>query len=296
MSSPEVRRRARRRRSRLGAAFIALLRTRITTGVLTILPIALTLWVVRIIFGWMRGMSQWVFELILHSERAKPILAQWHVLEKVEKIAAFEQRWGFRPENIDLIAVLPVWLQWCVAIFSVLLTVFFLYVIGLFAANLFGRRIIETMEQVVDQVPLVKTIYRLPKQVITTFSATQRDNFRKAALIPFPQERMRCVGFITNVFRDSLTGEELCSVFIPTTPNPTTGYLQILKRKDLTELDWSAEDAIRTIMSGGILKPDFLTIVPNKELPPSAPTGGPVRPVAKAEGGDVADAHEQDGR
>jgi uncharacterized membrane protein len=75
---------------------------------------------------------------------------------------------------------------------------------------------------------------------------------------------MRCVGFITATFKDSLTGEELATVFIPTTPNPTTGYLQILKRKELVELDWSVEDAVRTIMSGGILRPDFLTIARQK--------------------------------
>jgi len=76
---------------------------------------------------------------------------------------------------------------------------------------------------------------------------------------------MRSVGFITATFKDSLSGEELAAVFVPTTPNPTTGYLQILKRSDLVELDWSVEDAVRTIMSGGILRPDFLTIIPTSQ-------------------------------
>jgi uncharacterized membrane protein len=72
---------------------------------------------------------------------------------------------------------------------------------------------------------------------------------------------MRCIGFITAMFKDSVSGDELCTVFIPTTPNPTTGYLQVLKRSDLIELDWSVEEAVQTIMSGGILRPEFLTIV-----------------------------------
>ncbi len=84
---------------------------------------------------------------------------------------------------------------------------------------------------------------------------------------------MRCVGFVTNIFRDSVTGEELCSVFISTTPNPTTGYLQILKRGDITELDWTVEEGVRAVMSAGILKPDFLTIVPNKNLPANVRAG-----------------------
>jgi uncharacterized membrane protein len=112
----------------------------------------------------------------------------------------------------------------------------------------------------------VKTVYHAMKQILSSFAGDQTQNFQRVALIPFPQDRMRSIGFVTNVFRDSITGEELCCVFIATTPNPTTGYLQIVRRSEITELDWSVEDAIRTVMSGGILKPDFLTIVPNQAL------------------------------
>jgi uncharacterized membrane protein len=134
-----------------------------------------------------------------------------------------------------------------------------------FAANIVGRRTIDLFESFVDRVPLVKTVYRALKQILATFAGEQSQEFQRAALVPFPQEKMRSVGFITAIFKDSITGEELAAVFIPTTPNPTTGYLQILKRKELVELDWSVEDAVRTIMSGGILRPDFLTIVPGSQ-------------------------------
>jgi uncharacterized membrane protein len=264
MPEPEVSSKPKHRRSRLGATVMALLRTRITTGVLTILPILLTLWVIRIIVGWMRGASQWVFEWILYFPKVEPILERWGTLKKLEGIQRFETEFGFRPADVDLINLLPAPVQWGIAVFSVLLTIFILYVIGLFAANIVGRRVIGLIDQLVDRVPLIKTIYRLPKQMIASFSADQTGNFQRAALIPFPQEKMRCVGFITSVFKDSLTGEELATVFIPTTPNPTTGYLQVLKRAELVELDWSVEEAVRTIMSGGILRPDFLTIVPQK--------------------------------
>jgi uncharacterized membrane protein len=106
---------------------------------------------------------------------------------------------------------------------------------------------------------------------LSTFAGEQSQEFQRAALVPFPQEKMRCVGFITAIFHDSTTGEELASVFIPTTPNPTTGYLQILKRKDLVELDWSVEDAVRMIMSGGILRPDFVTMIPGLQRRGSLP-------------------------
>jgi uncharacterized membrane protein len=263
-------------RSRTLAAFRALLRTRITTGIFTVLPIMLTLWVARWIFIWMRDASQWVLKAILLSGgqenlRASPILQrlqfnfdEWERLEPVVRSQYF----------FDL---MPWQMQMAVDVVSVLLTLFLLYTVGLLAANVIGRRLIGGIEGLVDRLPLLKTVYRLPKQVIETFSADQTQNFQRAALIPFPQEKMRCVGFITSVFKDSVTGEELCTVFIPTTPNPTTGYLQVLKRRDLTELNWSIEDSIRTIMSGGILRPSFITIVPNKDLPPHVSRAGPAR-------------------
>jgi uncharacterized membrane protein len=241
-----------RRKSRVAATLKALVRTRITTGLLVVLPIYVTILLVRFVFGAMRDASRWVLVALLENE--------W-----------FQQNvWQVKPEGAEtvaideVLAVNPV-LDWTIAIVSVILTIGILYAVGVFAANIFGRRIIDVFERVLDRVPLIKTVYRSSKQILVTFSGEQSREFQRVALIPFPQERMRCVGFITAIFQDSETGEELATVFIPTTPNPTTGYLQILKRKDLVELDWSVEDAVRTIMSGGILRPEYLTIVPTKE-------------------------------
>ena len=255
----------RRSQSRIWATFKALIRTRVTTGLLVVLPIYITYLLVMFVFGLLRDASLWLIVAFL-SNYGKPFYAQL----------------GIKPETLEgpvenVFHALPGYGKWIVSIIAVLLTIFVLYAVGLFAANIIGRRLIDLMENLLDRVPLVKTVYRSTKQILTTFSGDQAQNFQRVALIPFPQERMRCVGFITNVFHDSLTGEELASVFIPTTPNPTTGYLQILRRKDLIEVNWSVEDAVRVIMSGGILKPDFLTMrpgqysVPAEFPPPEAP-------------------------
>ena len=243
-----------RRPSRITATLKALVRTRVTAGLIVVLPIYVTFVVVKFLFGAMRDASQWVVLALLESKWFHKYVWQLELAEG---------------EELDLPTLLGQYpaLDWGIAIFSVLLTIFLLYAIGVFAANMVGRRVLDLLDRVVERVPLVKTVYRGLKQILTSFSGDATQNFQRVALIPFPQDRMRCVGFITNIFKDSLTGEELCSVFISTTPNPTTGYLQILKRSDITELDWTVEEAIRTIMSGGILKPDFLTILPNKELP-----------------------------
>jgi len=182
--------------------------------------------------------------------------------------------------------------QWGVPICSVLLTVFVVYIIGLLTANLFGRRIIEAVELLVDRVPLVKTVYRGIKQILGSLSGTQATSFQRAALIPFPDARLRAVGFVTSTFKDSVTGEELATLFIPTTPNPTTGFLQVLKRADLTEVNWSTEESVRMIMSAGILPPEHITMVQTKDLDKHAPTsGGPdaTAPFQPPEGPVVAE-------
>lgn len=259
-----------RRPSRVGATIKALLRTRITTGILTILPLLVTLWVVRLIFGWMRDASGWAVKAVLLTPAGKPHLEQLHFdFVRWEKIKEL----GLIPTQEQFFEFMPWHVRWAIAIFSVLLTIFILYVIGLFSANIFGRRFIEWLEQLVDRVPLVKTVYRGLKQILSSFSGDQTQTFQRVALVPFPEASMRAVAFITGTFADSVTGEELCTVFIATTPNPTTGYLQVIRRRDITELNWSVEEAIRCVMSGGILRPSYLTIVPNKDLPADVPPG-----------------------
>ena len=273
------------RPSRIAGTLKALMRTRITTGLLVVLPVYITLLLISFVFSMMRDASLWVIEAYLRGPFGQSWLEHYMVTKPgnydswsgaqpdligqaqvpfSERIEFIEATLGHTLASDRFFELLPRTVEWGASIFAVLLTFSALYIVGLFAANIFGRRLIEWAERLVDRVPLVKTVYRSTKQILATFAGEQAQEFQRAALVPFPQERMRCVGFITSIFKDSITGEELASVFIPTTPNPTTGYLQILRRKDLVELDWSVEDAVRTIMSGGILRPDFLTIVPNK--------------------------------
>lgn len=278
MSEPEQQQagQPRRSRSRVANTVKALLRTRITAGLLVVLPIWVTILLVKFVFGAMRDASLWAVEGYLRSPIAQPLLDRWKVADHAagesealisvgEALNNLQEALGRVPTQEEFLGILPERVEWGIAIVSVLLTIIILYAIGLFAKNIFGRRVIASYESLLDRVPLVKTVYRSSKQILATFAGEQSEEFQRAALVPFPQEKMRSVGFITAIFNDSVTGEELAAVFIPTTPNPTTGYLQVLKRKELVELDWSVEDAVRTIMSGGILRPDFLTIVPGAQ-------------------------------
>lgn len=294
MSESQVTSRPQRRKSRVTATLKALLRTRVTAGLLVVLPIYVTILLIKWVFSVMRDSSLWVVEAYLRSPLGSGWLHDWLVVKPAEynawshadskwqkvsripvaeKLAFLEDRLGHQLDTEAFFGMLPYAIEWVASIVAVLLTIVILYAIGLFAANLLGRRVINTFESILDRVPLVKTVYRSSKQILATFAGEQSSEFQRAALIPFPQEKMRSVGFITSIFKDSVTGEELATVFIPTTPNPTTGYLQILKRKELVELDWSVEDAVRTIMSGGILRPDYLTIVPGRQDRTDLPAG-----------------------
>lgn len=265
--------RSDRRKSRVAATLRVLLRTRITAGLLVVLPLWVTIVLIKFLFQIMRDASLWVVEAYVRSPLGEALLDRWKAnvpaqadggrsISVSEALQDLQVRLGRIPTQEEFLNILPSRIDWGIAIASVLLTMVVLYMIGLFTKNMVGRKMIDTFENVLDRVPLVKTVYRSSKQILSTFAGEQSQEFQRAALIPFPQEKMRSVGFITAIFKDSVTGDELATVFIPTTPNPTTGYLQVLKRKDLVELDWSVEDAVRTIMSGGILRPDFLTIVP----------------------------------
>lgn len=258
----------------LSATVVALLRTRITTGVLTILPILVTLWVLKIIFFWMRDASQWVVRLLLVWQLRAEERVTSSAPKLLEKLNFDWASWvkleqaGFPNRDAYFFDYLPWYWRLSIDVISVLLTLFLLYLVGLFAANLLGRRMIAAVERIVQRVPLIKSVYTLPKQVIETFSNGSQQQSRRPALVPFPTPETRAVGFITSVFQDAVTGEELCCVFVPTTPNPTTGFLQVFPRAVVTEVDWNAEESVRLIMSAGILKPDFITMVRNENLPP----------------------------
>jgi uncharacterized membrane protein len=251
------------RRSPILDTIRALVRTRITAGLLTILPLILTVWLLKLVFLWLRYASLWAIEAFLLSAPGEPILKNWNVTS--EELTA---------KGID---ALPLTVQWGISIFAVLLTFFLLYVVGLFTANVIGRRLLEFMDLIVDRLPLVKTIYRTLKQLIGLFSGEQSHGFKRVALVPFPNELTRSVAFVTNTMRDSVTGEELCACFIATTPNPTTGFVFVLRRADIVEVDWSVEDAVKIVMSGGILAPPSVSMVVGRP-PQSTTTDTGLRP------------------
>ena len=141
---------------------------------------------------------------------------------------------------------------------GVVLSLVLLFVTGLVAANVFGKRIIGLWEAVLRRIPLVRTIYTAAKGFLEMVLSGKRGSFSKVLLIEYPRRGIYCIAFQTSSTVGQLathTPDSVC-VFVPTTPNPTSGFLVVAPRKDLIELDMSVEDAIKLVVSVGVVVPD----------------------------------------
>jgi uncharacterized membrane protein len=149
-----------------------------------------------------------------------------------------------------------------VPVIGVVLTAALIYLIGLLAGNLVGRRVLTAFERVVLRIPLVKGVYGAARQLLDAFSMTGARTFSKVVLVEYPRRGLWTVGFVT---RERVHGEDgsgplppTVPVFLPTTPNPTSGWMILVERDELLVLDMSIEEAVKLVVSGGIVGPDDL--------------------------------------
>jgi uncharacterized membrane protein len=129
------------------------------------------------------------------------------------------------------------------------------HLIGLLASFVVGKKVIATLEHWVGRLPLVQTIYGATKRFLQTVSKPPVQG-QRVVLINFPSPDMKAVGLITKVMRDAATGEELAVVYVPTSPNPTSGYIEILPLANVVMTDWTMEEAMSFVMTGGTNAPD----------------------------------------
>jgi uncharacterized membrane protein len=142
---------------------------------------------------------------------------------------------------------------------SLLIFVIIIYGLGLFATHIIGRRLIAFGEKIIMWVPLLKTIYGVSKQVVNSFIDPNRVTFKSVVLVQFPQSGVRTIGFITGKIEDT-NGESCHKVFVPTSPNPTTGFFLIVKPDEMQYTNLSVEDGMKMIISGGIVGPSKLNV------------------------------------
>ncbi|MBI2880796.1 MAG: DUF502 domain-containing protein [Candidatus Tectomicrobia bacterium] len=145
-----------------------------------------------------------------------------------------------------------------------------IYFVGLFARNFFGRQIFSLADRILGKVPFVRTVYVASKQLLETIALQQKNGFKRCVLIEYPRPGIYALGFVTSEAKGEIqaqTRETVINVFVPTTPNPTSGLLIFVPREQIIPLEMSIEDGIKYVVAGGLI------------VPPYKPRPGPPGPV-----------------
>ncbi len=197
------------------------LRANFLTGLVVIAPIGLTVWLIWTVTGWIDG---WVLPLV--PGRLRP-----------------EQYIGINLRGVGVVIFL---------IFTV--------VIGWLAKGLIGRSLIRFGESLVNRMPVVRSVYSAVKQIAETVFAQSETSFDTAVLVEYPRRGLWAIAFVSTEAKGEIAasdpGAELVSLFLPTTPNPTSGFLLFAPRAEIIELDMSVEDAAKLVISAGLVYPN----------------------------------------
>jgi len=142
---------------------------------------------------------------------------------------------------------------------GLILAVIVVFVTGVLAANLLGRKLVDVWENILGRIPLIRNVYNAFKQITHSVLLSETKSFSKVVLVEFPNQGMWSIGFLTNPLvniQSNSLDKELIAVFVSTTPNPTTGFLIMLPKNKVIELEITIEDAFKMVMSMGVIVPD----------------------------------------
>lgn len=204
-------------------------------GLLTLIPLAVSAFIIFTIFNWFTSFSRPIANFLISSLVAPAL--QWD-----------------DPQAIEILK----W--WTAPVIALVISILVVYVMGLLGLFGLGKRLLEAFEQLIENLPLVKGIYGTTKQVISVFKsgAGGGHSFQRVVMVEFPRRETWTVGFVTKTVRDGTSGNMLVCVFIPMTPNPTSGFFQMFPERDVRDTDWSVDQGIKIVLSGGLLAPDVI--------------------------------------
>lgn len=204
------------------------LRNAFISGALLLAPLVVTIWAFTTLVGFVGGRFRPLYEDTLPESLRIPFL--WDLL-------------------------------------TTLLVIALVTALGFLSSYVFGKYFLSVLERAFQRIPGIGGLYNSVKQIVTTFGTQNKNLFNKVVLVEFPRKGVWALGFLTNKAQgepQTTTGMETWTVFIPTSPNPTSGFLVMLPRQDITELEMSVGDGMKMIISGGAV------------VPPWPPAGKPV--------------------
>ncbi|MFT4178285.1 MAG: DUF502 domain-containing protein [Thermomonas sp.] len=202
------------------------------TGLLTLLPLWLTWVVVKFLFVLLGDLGKPLVEPALHG------IAQRN-----------PQTFGWLVE------------PWVLNAIALVATLLVILLAGWLARRVIGQTLLRWFEAMVARIPLASTIYGSARKLLDILQ-TKPDGTQRVVLVDFPHTEMKSIGFVTRVIREAGTGRELAAVYVPTTPNPTSGYLEIVPVEKITPTDWTVDQAMSFIISGGAVAPDTIPFSP----------------------------------
>jgi len=150
---------------------------------------------------------------------------------------------------------------------GIILVLIVILITGVMVTNILGRKLVALWEKVLNKIPGFRNVYNVLKKVSDTVFNTSTDSFRKAFLIQYPSKGIWVIAFQSGDYRGeakSIIGEEIMNLFVPTTPNPTSGFFVMLAKKDAFELDMSVEEAFKLVISAGVVTPNSVKIKDEK--------------------------------
>ncbi|MCS6944965.1 MAG: DUF502 domain-containing protein [Sutterellaceae bacterium] len=145
--------------------------------------------------------------------------------------------------------------SWFQSLLAALVSLALLYLLGWGTSRVVGRRILEALEAVVQRIPLVAAIYGGTKRFLSVVKEKPGE-VQRVVLIPFPTPQLRAVGFVTRVLQDEASGRKIAAVYVPTSPNPTSGYIELVPLEHCTPTDWSMDEAMSFVITGGATAPE----------------------------------------
>lgn len=143
---------------------------------------------------------------------------------------------------------------------GLLATVALVFFLGLVSRNVFGHRLVGAGEALIRRIPVARSLYAATKGVLASLADRPADAFKRVVLLEYPRSGIWSIGFVTGSLKRQSDGppiDDLLTIFVPTTPNPTSGFLVLVPRAETTELPVSVEEGIRLVISAGLLRPDF---------------------------------------
>lgn len=217
------------------------LRNNFLAGLVVVVPVALTLWMIWAFVGWI---DSWVLPFVPTYYHPDALIDRWFGDQ-----AWFIWLFGTKDVHVNIRGV------------GVVLFLVFTVLVGWIAKGLVGRSFIAWGEQLVDRMPIVRSLYNGLKQIAETVFAQTESKFDTACLLEYPRKGIWAIGFISTTAKGEIAkrvprDEEIISVFLPTTPNPTSGFLLFIPRSELIELDMTVEDCAKLVISAGLVYPN----------------------------------------